>query len=128
MLYHINARPKRPELRAFKEELTDGSIAGQEPDGREIVASMRRAVIADGMVEWYETCYCTPPLRHEKTTVYDKYFSDMEIQSVTSAPRLTGESFWKHLENIENPRAGSSQTANPLATVSRYIPITSRMI
>ena len=128
MLYHVKARPKRPELSAFKEELTGGTIAEQEPDGREIVASMKRSVIADDRVEWYETCYCTPPLSHERTTVYDKYFSDMEVNPVSSAPRLMGDSFWKHLENIENSNAGSSQTANPLTTVSRYIPITSRMI
>ena len=128
MLYHLKAKPKQAQLAAFKEKLSDGTIGEQEPDGREIVASMRRAVMTDDQVEWYEICYCTPPLRHERTTVYDKYFSDMEIQPVSSAPRLTGDSFWKHLENTENSNAGSSQTAEPLATVSRYLPITSRMI
>ena len=47
--------------------LTDGSIEKQKPDGKEIVASMQRAVIDDeDFVRWSEVCYCPTPLQHER--------------------------------------------------------------
>jgi hypothetical protein len=72
--------------------LTDGSIAGQEPDGREIVASMQRArVTAEGVVRWTETCYCPTPLQHERETVYDRYFTDLSTEVIDEPPQLEGE-------------------------------------
>jgi hypothetical protein len=68
----------------FWDLLNDGTIEAQKPDGREIVSSMRRAVMNGDRVEWHETCYCSPPLRHERTTVYDQYFADMEIGPLVS--------------------------------------------
>ena len=79
--------------------LNDGTVAKQEPDGTEIRASMRRTVIANGTVEWYETCYCSPPLEHERTTIYDRFFTEMEVQPVNSAPPLKGPDFWKYIED-----------------------------
>ena len=44
-------------------KLTDGTVAAQKPYGKEVVASMKRAVIdEDGVGRWSEGCYCpTPP-------------------------------------------------------------------
>jgi hypothetical protein len=104
MLYRVRAKPVAERMSEFLRALTDGTIEGQEPDGEEIVASMKRAVVEGGHVEWYETCFCSPPLKHERATVYDRYFTDMRIEPSSSPPRLRGPSFWAHLEH--NYQAG----------------------
>ncbi len=76
----------------------DGTVERQEPDGQEITSSMKRAVISNGTVEWYETCYCSPPLKHEKTTIYDRFFTGVKTRAVESVPQLKGPKFWNFLE------------------------------
>src|SRR5439155_341237 len=80
MQYVVTARPIVAEMASFWSLLNDGTINAQKPDGAEIVASMKRAVIGGGKVSWYETCFCSPPLHHERSTVYDRFFTDMKIE------------------------------------------------
>lgn len=43
-------------------KIGDGTIAKQQPDGPELVASMERAVVrAAGIIEWSEMCFCPSP-------------------------------------------------------------------
>ena len=37
---------------------------------------------AEGVVRWSEVCFCATPLRHEKETVYDHLFEDLETNEV----------------------------------------------
>lgn len=97
MLYRVKARPVSHNMQTFYRILTDGTIKAQQPDGIEIIEAMKRAVMVGDEVEWYETCFCGPPLKHERLTVYDKFFKDMKIEAVKSPPRLEGESFWDRL-------------------------------
>ena len=79
MLYAVSARLIPDRAGEFFTRLTDGSIAAQRPDGQEIVAAMGRACIgSDGTVRWTETCFCPTPLKHERETVLDRYFTDIE--------------------------------------------------
>ncbi len=53
---------------------------------------MERARIgADGTVRWTETCYCPSPLKHERETVLDRYFSDIETEEVAAHAEFDGE-------------------------------------
>lgn len=72
-------------------------------------------------VEWHETCYCGAPLRHERATVYDQFFSDIEIGPLVATTPSEGESFWHYLEdqNRENGRSHGDVAIN----ISRYVPI-----
>ena len=81
-----------PRSRAeFHMRLTDGSIAAQRPDGAEIVAAMQRARVApDGAVSWTETCYCQTPLRHERATVLDRYFTGIETKVIDKPVTFDG--------------------------------------
>lgn len=80
MHYLVTARLKPGTAAALRTLLEDGTIARQKPDGAEIVASMARAAVRpDGTVEWSEVCYCSPPLAHERETVYDRFFDAMTI-------------------------------------------------
>ena len=87
MLYAVSAKLIPDRAGEFFTRLTDGSIAAQRPDGQEIVAAMGRACIgSDGTVRWTETCFCPTPLKHERETVLDRYFTDIE----TDLPRRAG--------------------------------------
>ena len=101
--------------------LNDGTIEAQEPDGREILASMRRAVLKGDKIEWHETCYCSPPLRHERATVYDQFFSDMEIGPLVATKPPEGESFWHYLESRNRDEGDGHR--NGAFRVTRYVPV-----
>jgi hypothetical protein len=121
MLYFVRARPIVAEMGRFWTLLNDGTIEAQEPDGREIVASMRRAVMNGGKVEWHETCYCNPPLRHERATVHDQFFNGIEIGPLVAPALLEGESFWHYLEDW-NRRKGSGPEGS-IVSVAKYVPV-----
>jgi len=58
MHYTVTARFNPKTAAEFHRLLTDGTIESQKPDGKEIVASMKRAKIDDsGIVRWSEVCY-----------------------------------------------------------------------
>jgi hypothetical protein len=101
MLYRVRAQPISREIPLFWKILNDGTIERQQPDGMEIIASMKRAVKSGDTVEWYETCYCSPPLKHERSTVYDRFFTNIQTEHVLSVPELTGARFWNYLEGLQ---------------------------
>ncbi len=83
MIYAVRAKLIPDKAAEFHKALTDGSIARQRPDGAEIVASMERARVAeDGYIRWTETCYCATPLKHERETQLDRYFSEIETELI----------------------------------------------
>ena len=66
MTYKVKGRIIEDKIGEFYRKLTDGTIADQRPDGAEILASMKRAVLTEpGVAEWYEMCLCPSPLYHE---------------------------------------------------------------
>ena len=90
-LYAVSAKLIADRAREFYARLTDGSIAAQRPDGGEIVAAMRRARVApDGTAHWIETCYCPTPLRHERATVLDRYFTGIETKAIDKPVTFDG--------------------------------------
>ena len=88
-------------MKAFYTVLTDGNIPEQEPDGTEIINAMQKAVMTgDDTLEWYETCHCATPLKHERETVYDTYLENIETTLVDEVKDdLRGVSFWDCLED-----------------------------
>lgn len=103
MEYRVKAKFIQDKLPAFYKALTDGSVENQRPDGSEIVASMKQArVTSPGVIEWYETCYCPTPLKHERETVYDHYLTNIETIPVADVSEIPGESFWSFLETTSN--------------------------
>lgn len=105
MIYSVTARLVLGRSGEFHRKLTDGTIAGQRPDGSEIVASMRRArITGDGAVRWTETCYCPTPLAHERETVLDRYFSDMETEPVDDHLDFEGQPLMARLAAKMPPR------------------------
>ena len=101
MIYSIKARFKEEKMKEFFQKLTDGSIENQKPDGKEILNSMKRAKITQPKtIEWSEMCYCSPPLKHERQTIYDNYLSEMEIKAIEDYVEFSGESFFDYLKKL----------------------------
>ena len=122
MQYVVSARPRLVDLPKLWELLNDGTISRQEPDGKEIVASMRRAVFEGDTVQWNETCYCSPPLKHERLTVYDQFFTNMRIEPMTTPPRLEGRYFWDYLRDYSSNRQ-DLEIGPSTSSGIRYVPI-----
>lgn len=102
MLYSVSARLIPDRAGEFFTRLTDGSIAAQRPDGQEIVAAMGRARIgSDGTVRWTETCYCPTPLKHERETVLDRFFTDIETDLIDGPVTVQGEPLMERLRLAE---------------------------
>lgn len=102
MIYKVSANYKKELLKEFFRKLTDGTIENQKPDGMEIVASMKRAKItAPKTIEWFEMCFCSIPLQHEKTTVYDNYLTNLTTQLVEDYGEVNGKSFWELLGSFK---------------------------
>ena len=98
MIYSVRAKLIDERAAKFLRNLTDGTIAQQRPDGEEIVASMERARIADdGYVCWTETCFCPTPLKHERETQLDQYFSEIETSQTDIQKIIDGTSLMVHL-------------------------------
>jgi hypothetical protein len=122
MKYAIRAQPRIDNIQFFWTILNDGSVEKQEPDGREILASMKRAVIVDGEVRWHETCYCTPPLQHERSTVYDQFFKHMQIEPLKDTRALKGDPFWEYLREYSSKERDQDSEAS-VTTGIKYVPI-----
>jgi len=99
MIYKVKAKIIDDRVSELFSKLTDGTIENQKPDGYEIVASMRRAVITEsGIAEWYEMCLCPTPLYHERTTQFDYHFTDITTEEADDYGTIEGESFWSYME------------------------------
>ncbi len=102
MLYKIQAKIDKTTMKDFFTALTDGTVASQEPDGPYIVNAMQKALMTDDeTVEWYQTCQCATPLKHERETVYDRYLHDIKTTRVSEVKDdIQGRSFWDFMENV----------------------------
>jgi len=98
MIYKVKARVIDNTIGEFYRKLAEGTVAKQRPDGEEIVASMKRAVLTGpGVAEWYEKCFCPTPLQHERRTQYDFYFTDITTEEAEGYGEIQGESLWAYM-------------------------------
>ncbi|MGI9388459.1 MAG: hypothetical protein ACR2O1_00245 [Boseongicola sp.] len=98
MIYHVQAKFRGGTAKSLLKKLTDGTIKEQRPDGEELVASMNRAVVNEtGNVEWSETCFCSSPLHHERSTVLDHHFDDITTAPIESHTTYRGRPFMEFL-------------------------------
>lgn len=121
MIYSVRARPKTAELSRLWTLLNDGTVEKQEPDGREILASMKRALLKGGIVEWHETCFCNPPLDHERKTIYNQFFTEMDIRPQANTIVSGGDPFWQYLREHSKPGAASRAGTN--TTGLKHVPL-----
>ncbi len=99
MIYSVKARFIEEKLSEFYQKLTDGTIQNQKPDGQEIINSMKRAKITQpNTIQWSEMCFCSPPLKHERETIYNNFLTDMTTKIIDDYEEYDGELFMDFLE------------------------------
>jgi len=99
MIYSVKARFVEDKMAEFYQKLTDGTIQNQKPDGQEIVNSMKRAKITQpNTIQWSEMCFCSPPLKHERETIYNNFLTDMTTKTIDDYEEYDGELFMDFLE------------------------------
>ncbi len=99
MIYSVKARFIEEKMGEFYRKLTDGTIQNQKPDGQEIIDSMKRAKITESnIIQWSEMCFCSPPLKHERETIYNHFLTDMETEIIDDHTEFDGELFFQFLE------------------------------
>ncbi|MDH5697588.1 MAG: hypothetical protein OEY54_03565 [Nitrosopumilus sp.] len=85
-------------MKEFYQKLTDETIQNQKPDGQEIINSMKRAKITkSNVIQWSEMCFCSPPLKHERETVYNQFFTDIKTKVIDEYVEYEGELFMDFL-------------------------------
>lgn len=78
--YLVTATPR--QLEDLRQRLESGEIAAMRPFGTSMHDSLMRARRnAAGQAVWEEECYCSPPLKQERS-VLDHYFTALTTQAV----------------------------------------------
>jgi len=97
-IYSVKARCIEGKMKEFYQKLTDETIQNQKPDGQEIINSMKRAKITkSNVIQWSEMCFCSPPLKHERETVYNQFFTDIKTKVIDEYVEYEGELFMDFL-------------------------------
>jgi len=121
VIYRVTARFRNERTIELFRLLTDGSIAAQDPDGREIVASLNRAVMTGvDVVRWSEMCFCEPPLAHERSTVLDRYFDSITTEPIGAYEQYEGESFVEYLSKLREVVDGGSDRRSDRRKAGMY--------
>ena len=59
---------------------------------------MKRARITEpNVIQWSEMCFCSPPLKHERETVYDYFLKDIETSVIDEYVEYEGKLFMDFL-------------------------------
>ena len=60
---------------------------------------MKRAKITQpNTIQWSEMCFCSPPLKHERETIYNNFLTDMTTKIIDDYEEYDGELFIDFLE------------------------------
>lgn len=98
-VYSVKAQFIEEKMDEFYQKLTNATIGNQKPDGQEIIDFMKRAkIIGPKTIQWAEMCFCSTPLKHEQTTVYNHFLTNLETNSIEGFVEFEGESFFEFLE------------------------------
>lgn len=84
MAYYLVRANLREELYdELAEKLADRAFVDMRPFGKAITRGLEGARRqADGRIVWEEEDYCSPPLAMERAAVLDRYFTDIQVETV----------------------------------------------
>ncbi len=85
MAYYLVRANLREELHdELAEKLAAKAFVHLRPFGQSVTMGLEGARRQpDGRVVWEEEDYCSPPLAMERAAVLDRYFTDIEVETVT---------------------------------------------
>ena len=94
--YLVSAKPKRGRLDRLEQLLRERAFVNLTPFGRTLHKSLSDARLGeDGLARWEEEDYCSPPLAQERDAVLDKYFDDIDVESVQP------DEGWSRINDLE---------------------------
>jgi hypothetical protein len=98
MEYLVTARLRPGQAGALREALESGRLAEGEVYEDEIQRALAEAVVEGDVVRWSETCYCSPPLKAERS-VLDIYFEQIDVEPLAGKPPRGGVPLPEHLRS-----------------------------
>jgi hypothetical protein len=96
MAYYLVRANLREELKdELAEKLAARAFIKLRPFGEALTMGLEGARLQqDGRVVWEEEDYCSPPLAMERAAVLDRYFTDIEVETVRE------EAGWKRIAEL----------------------------
>ncbi len=84
MAYYLVRANLREELQdELAAKLEAQAFVGLRPFGQSLTKGLEGARLQpDGRVVWEEEDYCSPPLAMERAAVLDRYFTNLEVETV----------------------------------------------
>ena len=84
MAYYLVRAHLREELHdELAAKVAEQAFIDLRPFGQALSMGLERARLQpDGRVVWEEEDYCSPPLAMERAAVLDRYFTDIEVETV----------------------------------------------
>jgi hypothetical protein len=102
MEYSVAAKIRPGMAGDLREALESGRLAEGEVYEAEMQRALREAVVEGGeVVRWTETCYCSPPLKAERS-VLELYFDQIEVEPLVGEPPSGGVSLPEHLRSASS--------------------------
>jgi hypothetical protein len=82
--YLVRARLREELHEELREKLAAKAFANLRPFGEALTLGLEGARRQpDGRVVWEEEDYCSPPLAMERAAVLDRYFTDIQVETVS---------------------------------------------
>ncbi|MFQ6671665.1 MAG: hypothetical protein ACE5KY_00040 [Candidatus Tectimicrobiota bacterium] len=98
MKYLVTAKLRPGQAGPLREALETGGLAVGEVYEAEMQRALAEAVVDGVEVRWIETCYCTPPLKAERS-VLEVYFAEIETEPLVGEPPMDGVPLPDHLRS-----------------------------
>lgn len=97
--YLVKGRFHPGRQEALREWLTSGEIAAMRPFGPSLSGALEQARWEEptGKAAWEVVCFCPTPLADERPAVLDRFFAELEVQTVA---RGEGWSQVNHLPRL----------------------------
>ena len=101
MEYHVTAKIRSGQAGALREALESGRLAEGEVYEAEVQRALREAVVEGEVVSWSETCYCSTPLKAERS-VLELYFDQIEVEPLVGEAPSGGVPLPEHLRSASS--------------------------
>ncbi len=101
MEYSVAAKIRSGMAGDLREAFESGRLAEGEVYEAEMQRALREAVVEGEVVRWTETCYCSPPLKAERS-VLELYFDQIEVEPLVGEPPSGGVPLPEHLRSASS--------------------------
>ena len=101
MEYLVTANLRAEQAGALLEALETGRLAAGEVYENEMQRALGDALVEGEAVHWIENCYCSTPLKEERS-ILDVYFKEIETEPLVGEPPGSGVPLTEHLRSASS--------------------------